>query len=375
MEQSLDDFSGLVGRFYEAFLDVAQWPAALDAACRFVGTPMGALSSYAVARRLYDAEVFSGYEARWVELYRRKYGAMNPLAGSVRGQAVGEIRCLSRAGLIGAFEGQPMYEEWVKPQRILDLAEVVLDASIDHVATLTFVSRTEDGPLADDSLRRIALLFPHVRRSVLIGRVLNMHRRSEAALSGVVEGLAAGVFVLGARGELLHANAAADALLSAGDLTEIVGGVLRLRDAGADRALREALCDAGSARLGGRGAGLPLTTRAGDSYVAHLLPLSAASAQDGLGAPGGRMALFVGATHPDLAPALDTLARTYQLTAAERRVARALAEIGSTPMIARALGVTVATVRTHLRSLFEKTGARRQVEVVSLLQGYVGPLA
>jgi DNA-binding CsgD family transcriptional regulator len=104
-----------------------------------------------------------------------------------------------------------------------------------------------------------------------------------------------------------------------------------------------------------------------------VLPLSAAAAEDDLEAPGGKVAVFVSATHPDLAPALDTLARTYGLTAAESRVARALAEVGSTPMIAQALGVTVATVRTHLRSLFEKTGARRQVEIVRLLQGFASP--
>jgi DNA-binding CsgD family transcriptional regulator len=375
MSVALDDFSTLVGQIYEASLDVSVWPQTLDAVCRFVGAPMGAMGSYSVSQRRHDIHIFSGYEAYWVDLFRAKYGAINPLLGSTNGQGVGEIRCLSAAGLIGAFEGQPMYEEWVKPQRILDLAEVVLDATVSRAATMTFVTRVEDGVLTGENIRRIELLFPHVRRSVLISQVLNNHRRSEGELRGVVDALAAGVFVLGARGQILRSNAAGVALLGAGEVVAARGGVLKFAGAEADRALRDALrgAEAGSLALGGKGTSIPLRAPSGESYVGHILPVSEAAAEGALDAPDGRIAVFVNATHPELAPALETLARTYGLTAAESRVARALAEVGSTPVIARTLGVKVATVRTHLRSLFEKTGARRQVEIVSLLQGFASP--
>ncbi len=363
----LDAYSTVVGQIYEASLDASAWPEAMGAACRFVGAPMGGIGSYAIGPKRYDIHIFSGYEAHWVELYREKYGAMNPLVGATSGRDIGQIKCLSVAGLIGAFDGQPMYEEWVKPQRILDIAEVVLDATVSHVATLDFVTRVEDGVLTGENLRKIELLFPHIRRSVLIGRVLKMHRRGEGELSGVVDGLAAGVFVLGGRGEILRGNAAGAAMLSAGRLVTAPGGVLRFASLEADRALREAL-------RGERGASTALRDADGASFVAHVAPLSAVAAEDDLETPGGKIAVFVNATHPDLAPALETLARTYGLTGAESRVARAVAEVGATPMVARTLGVSVTTVRTHLRSLFEKTGARRQVEIVSLLQGFASPL-
>jgi DNA-binding CsgD family transcriptional regulator len=375
MSIALDDYSKLVGEIYESSLDVSAWPATMEAACRFVGTPMGALGTYSVLEKRFELQILSGYEPPWVDLYREKYGAMNPLAGMTNGRGVGDIFSLSGAGLIGAFEGDPMYEEWVKPQRILDGADVILDATVTHAATLSFVTKVEDGLLTADQLHRIELIFPHVRRSVLISRVLKMHQRSEGELSGVVDGLAAGVFILAARGEVLRSNASGAQMLSAGALMTAPGCVLRFRNVAADRALREALAgvEAGAATLGGKGTSIALKAPSGESYVAHVLPLSAAAAEDDLEAPGGKVAVFVSATHPDLTPALDTLARTYGLTAAESRVARALAEVGSTPMIAQALGVTVATVRTHLRSLFEKTGARRQVEIVRLLQGFASP--
>lgn len=60
------------------------------------------------------------------------------------------------------------------------------------------------------------------------------------------------------------------------------------------------------------------------------------------------------------------LARIFGLTCAEARVLAHLAEDCTPAEIATALGVSLTTVRTHLQALFQKTGARRQPELVRL---------
>jgi DNA-binding CsgD family transcriptional regulator len=60
------------------------------------------------------------------------------------------------------------------------------------------------------------------------------------------------------------------------------------------------------------------------------------------------------------------LARIFNLTCAEARVLAHLAEDRTPAEIGSALGISVTTVRTHLQSLFQKTGARRQPELVRL---------
>jgi len=60
------------------------------------------------------------------------------------------------------------------------------------------------------------------------------------------------------------------------------------------------------------------------------------------------------------------LARIFGLTCAEARVLAHLAEDRTPSEIGAALGVSVTTVRTHLQSLFQKTGARRQPELIRL---------
>jgi DNA-binding CsgD family transcriptional regulator len=60
------------------------------------------------------------------------------------------------------------------------------------------------------------------------------------------------------------------------------------------------------------------------------------------------------------------LCRRFSLTAAEAGVVVEVIQGGSREDVARRLGVAVATVRTHLIRIFEKTGVRRQAELVRL---------
>jgi hypothetical protein len=48
--------------------------------------------------------------------------------------------------------------------------------------------------------------------------------------------------------------------------------------------------------------------------------------------------------------------------------------VGGVPETAGALGIGDATVKTHLGRLFEKTGAKRQADLVKLVAGFSNPL-
>ncbi len=66
-------------------------------------------------------------------------------------------------------------------------------------------------------------------------------------------------------------------------------------------------------------------------------------------------------------PAVEQVAQFYKLTTAERRVLSAILETGGVRSVAAALGISQATVKTHLQNIFGKTGARRQIDLVRLV--------
>ena len=52
----------------------------------------------------------------------------------------------------------------------------------------------------------------------------------------------------------------------------------------------------------------------------------------------------------------------------------AIVDVGGVPDVAEALGIDETTVKTHLGRLFEKTGARRQADLVKIVAGFARPL-
>lgn len=68
-------------------------------------------------------------------------------------------------------------------------------------------------------------------------------------------------------------------------------------------------------------------------------------------------------------PRLETLARDHKLTASEVRVFDAVLKASTVKTIAETLGLSQATVKTHLHNLFRKTGTNRRSDLVKLLVG------
>jgi DNA-binding CsgD family transcriptional regulator len=195
-----------------------------------------------------------------------------------------------------------------------------------------------------------------------------MYTTEAATLAHALDGLGAGLFVVDATGRIVHANASGRAMLRERLVLRDAEGRLAACGARAASALKEALAkcaDAGQAAL-------PLSAGDGTHFVAHLLPLAA----------GERPA----AGHPALAAVLvhkaaieahcppEVIARLYNLTPSELRVLLAIVKVGGVPETARALGITEATVKTHLHRLFGKTGAVRQADLVKLVAGFCSPL-
>ncbi len=64
---------------------------------------------------------------------------------------------------------------------------------------------------------------------------------------------------------------------------------------------------------------------------------------------------------------LQAFGERYQLTMAELRLVIVLREGKGLKAAARRIGVGYETVRTQVKSVFQKTGTKRQAEVITLL--------
>lgn len=116
---------------------------------------------------------------------------------------------------------------------------------------------------------------------------------------------------------------------------------------------------------------LAMSGQNGDNpFVVHIIPLRAAAREfcdtDGL------LVLIADGSNRAL-PDANLLRCLYDLTPAEARLARRLTEGMTLAQVASETGVGIETVRSHLRSIFGKTGVHRQAELTLLLTGIAPP--
>lgn len=122
---------------------------------------------------------------------------------------------------------------------------------------------------------------------------------------------------------------------------------------------------------------IKISVEGGENSVPHALsvsredsdrPLSVVVAPLPAGGLGQKVAvLLVSAPERQKLPSAETVARLFDLTDAESRLAVALGEGHRIEDAADLMGITVSSARTYLKRIFSKTDVTRQAELVRLL--------
>lgn len=171
---------------------------------------------------------------------------------------------------------------------------------------------------------------------------------------------------IGSDGRLLAANQEFERVLESRAVDP--HGRLRFLDADTDKRFR------GAMQIGNTQAASASIVISGHHddrpCVIHVLPLRR-SAWEVFGSNG--FVLIVADGRNNMVPSADLLRLMFDLTGREATLARQLVEGRTMAAAAKAMKISVATAKVHLRHIFEKTGCRRQADLVGLIIGYTAP--
>jgi DNA-binding CsgD family transcriptional regulator/PAS domain-containing protein len=358
----------LIEEIYDAALEPALWNDVIVGINDFIRAQACGLISKDTMSQFGLTHYYCGVDPHYIKLYAESYSRFDPLASL---PPPGQVVSIPDLLHYDEYRRGPFYQEWLRPQGCVDVANIVLEKTNANNAVLLTV--LPGARMLDDEMRRrLALVAPHVRRAMLVNKAIDCRQSEAATFADTLDGLSAAIFLVDADGRIVHANVAGDEMLGADDVLRSIGGQLAVRDAQLNRSLREIFAGHNDKRA--KGTALPLMAHDGERYVAHVLPLTAA-ARSGVGrAYKAVAALFVRKVAID-SPIGELVARTFELTPTELRVLLAIVEVGGVPDTAAALGIAETTVKTHLHRIFSKTGASRQADIVKLAAGFSSPLA
>jgi DNA-binding CsgD family transcriptional regulator/PAS domain-containing protein len=368
--------SALIGGIYDAVLEPALWTGVVERAGRFVGGVGASIFRQDSVRKVGNSYYHFGIDPHFERLYFEKFIKFDPLSAAYLTLNIGDVSSSSNIIPPAEFFETRFYREWARPQGLVDNVFTILERSPTSIAAFIVFRHERDG-LADDAARQLlGLIAPHLRRAVLIGKLIDLRTIEAVTFADTLDGLGAGIFLVDAIGRIVHANAAGQGILAVGDILRSSAGRLVARDQQVDEVLHDAFkaAERGDAAIGNKGIAIPLVARDGKRHVAHILPLTSSSRRRADLAVTATAALFVHKAALEAPSRPEAIAKAFKLTPTELRVLLTLVEVGGGPEVAAALGIADGTVKTHLSHLFQKTGAKHQVDLVRLVAGFSSPL-
>ena len=375
-------FMRTVGDIYQtAALQPISWAEALKSVAGFAGAAASCLITRDCVSGTGDILHGFGEQPHYRKLYSETYMRLDPIAASIPLLQPDEI--ISSAGAMprADFLKTRFYQEWMEPQGWLDSAYLLLDRSPTKITAFAVARGKRDGWADEDLFRRMRLLAPHLRRSMLAGEAVRQRSVQAARLTDTLDGIDAAVFFVDGEGRVLHKNANAATMLADGVLSgAIIEGLPAFANATGEALLAAFTGSRGHMTAHDRpSVCAPVKSLNGDQYVLHALPLTAArrpATATGADAEYQTIvALFVQKAAIGGAGAADAIERHFGLTPAELRVLLTLIEAGGVPETSKVLGIAETTVRTHLRHLFAKTRTGRQLDLAKLVAGFSGGLS
>ncbi len=375
-QDEVSELSHLIGGIYDASLDPALWPSVLEEIAGFLTASVVNFFSQDAVIKTANIYYVHGIAPAYLQAYFDTYVSINPMFPATLFFEVGKV--VSQDEIIPRSElNQTLFfREWLQPQGWVDAMATVLEKSATSCAVVAVGRHEREGLIDDEAKRRMGLIVPHLRRALLIGKIIDLHKVEAAALADTLDGLAAAMFLVNAGGHIVHANAAGHVMLNEASVVRAASGKFAAVDAAADDALHDIFMSAegGDAAVGMTGVAVPLTSRDSDRYIAHVLPLTSGARRRAGVTYAAVAAVFVRKAALDLLHPLEVIAASFKLTPAEMRVLMMVVQFSGVGEIAPALGLSEATVKTHLQHIFAKTGTSRQVDLVKVVAGYMSPL-
>lgn len=351
----------VIGALNTAALDATAW----DEALAQFGTLFDAK---AVAFELFDlkqgtarAYGYSGFPDDGIADYMAYYHHINPRIPYVAAMPTQKV-VTDDAMIPTATRSSCEFLNWLSTSTdCLYCMGVKLQHDPNNIAVLA-VHRTDPRlEFVRDDIRLLEQLSPYLQLINATAREIERLRGDRALDRALFDRMNSGIAHLDRSGRVTDTNIEMATILECrGMLSLNAGGRLlatkRMTQAALDRAIAEAVA--------GRIGSLILTDASGETRTARLIPLPADHA---LRSGARNVAVLIVQNNRVDEDDCAMLATVFGLTERESAVALRIAWGESLKMVADQLGVTIATVRVHLRAIFWKTGTRRQAELTALI--------
>jgi len=368
-----DAFEGVVQKFCEAAALPSLWPDALHALALACGAEGAAahsahgLKTFGTVASQGSLKLYHDFVTRWraPELNSHRARGLALIQRGWRG-VLTEQDCFTPHELAR----DPFHQEFIVPAGFPSFVGIVLANGPERMLSASIYRRPDQGPYQRDEIALINKLVGYLRGASALA--LRVGTASNQRLTDALGSAGQPLALIGRDGCVIYMNERLERLI--GDGVLIRGGRLGSWHADTDRTLAAAIHAVvrhdGVLREPFGSVVLP-RQKGLRGLVARIVPV-VGLAHDIL----HLVSAIVTLSDLEAAPASPSerlLAQAFAFTPAEARLARQIATGKTLPDIARSEKVSRETLRSRLKTIFDKTGTGRQAELALLMARVANP--
>lgn len=383
------EFSQVVERIYQGSTDPTQWAGILSTVAQWVGSEKSVLFTPTLLPSMGGFEYGYKLSTRMLST-RNEWGHLDPSAIAATQKGLfREGAILLDTDLVPSVElvqNKTFQKYFAQDDISRMLACVIFGLDSSGVPPLVLCQyrgeKGQDfGPVEKERMR---LLLPHLSRSLgIMVRICHAEMRAAASLASL-DKLDKAVVLLNQHSGICFANTAALRLLNSRDGLEVQGDLERSIDArlrvtsstAAHNEMQEGITCALNQNLWAEsGVAQTIAVARPSGKPPFVLQICALPAQNGLWIPTNQARAIVFISDPVQPASLidHLLSSAYGITSAEARVAEFLVKGDTVKQVARQTGLSVSTIQTQIRHLYEKLGVNTRGQFVRLMQIFSSP--
>lgn len=303
-----------------------------------------------------------------VKSYETNYFALDPFVRLQEGEVVTAEELIGKQWL-----DSPVYLEYLKPLDIRHLlgADVYTRDGIECRLRVTRNHESQPFSEADKTLCRT--LLPHLKRSIQLHARLDSLECERQLFAGTINRMLLGIVSFTQTGQILEMNQEAKRILGEKDGIRLSGNTLTADSVQEgrelQRMLKQAFAEHPSEQEEGPGVvqALSITRPSGRAKLGVLIRAIPLGQWSESRQRPGTVVFLRDPESSGAQPSQELVRRLFGLTRMEAQLALLLTEGLTLDEAAEQMNVRRNTARTHLRSIFSKTGVTRQTMLVRLL--------
>jgi DNA-binding CsgD family transcriptional regulator len=357
----------LVSMIYAAAADPALWPVFLERFAEDVSGSTTSLFLYSAEKRIGSVMASTRFDPTDMHKYNEYYAGID-CWGTHGGHRIapGSVFLGQQLCPDAVLERSEFYADFLRPMNAYHefCGVITVDASAAFV--IASLRPKERGPFDASDTLLLKTLMPHLQRALALQQRIAALETSAASAMDVLDTLPYGIVLISAEVKVLLANRFAKAIIDQNDGLAIIRKTLCTPRSADTQRLQKLVHESVATSLGrGLRAGgtmnVPRPSRRPSFHILvtplHLRPVLPAAQQPAAVA-------FISDPEHQFDTPVQALGSLFALSHAEARLAAVLVKGCSLREAAQELGVSLSTVRTQLKKLFEKTGTKRQSALI-----------